>query len=104
MIGSPFGAFARSLASSLSKPANVFGMLLGSPPYFFSLRLVVEDADRLAELGDAPEVPLPNVLPSGVQRNCCVVPGVKYLFQPYFLAYLSSGLISFALTSRESMP
>ncbi len=33
-----------------------------------------------------------------------IVPGGKYLYQPYFAAYLSSGMISLALTSSASVP
>ncbi len=40
MIGTLEGAFARSVASSFWKPANVFGMWFGSPPYFLSSALL----------------------------------------------------------------
>ena len=47
--------------------------------------------------------PLPNDLPSGVQRNMPHVDAEYSLSQLYFLMYLSSGRISFAFTSCASV-
>ena len=47
--------------------------------------------------------PLPNDLPSGVQRNMPQVDGAYSLSQRYFLTYFVSGRISFALTSCASV-
>ena len=47
--------------------------------------------------------PLPNDLPSGVQRNIPQVDGAYSWSHLYFLTYFVSGRISFAFTSWASV-
>ena len=91
------------LGEQLSKAANVLGIFARIDAVLLELGGVVEDAADWPNWPTPHRLPLPYVLPSGVQRNMAVVPGGKYLYQPYFAAYLSSGLISLALTSSASV-